>query len=237
MANTWIKLQTSTPDKAEVLKIARIMGVSKYDAMGRLAKFWIWLDGVCVDGVVDGVVDADIDMLVDHNEFSNALHQVGWIICDNEKERITIPNFEVHNGDSAKKRAQKSKRQAGWRQKNDAPVDVVVDVVVDAPVVKPPSTREEKRREENIKEQFESMWISYGRRGSKKIGLERYLKLSDEDLSLVADHYPKYVTSNDLQFRAYIEKYIGQRLFEGVIIEDSKSAGFNYNPKTITVPR
>ncbi len=144
MSGEWIKVEISTADKPEVLKMARMLGIDRDAVFGKLIRFWAWIDVQCVDGVVDGVVDADIDSICHQTGFSAALCAVNWLICDAEREQIMVPNFGRHNGESAKKRALKNDRQAKWRSKT-------VDVPVDATPSTTASTREEKRRED-IKE-------------------------------------------------------------------------------------
>ncbi len=138
MSGDWIKIESATPNKPEVIKIARTLGITKDDSIGKLMRFWLWLDAVCVDGVVDGVVSTDVDAVVGMDGFANALKSVNWLDFDDNSETITIPNFERHNGETAKKRALKNKRQAKWRQNKDAKVDT--------PASTNASTREEKRR-------------------------------------------------------------------------------------------
>ena len=105
-------------------------------------RFWMWLDSNSVDGRVDSVVSTDVDAVVDCAGFAQALISVGWLSCDDALEVITTPNFGNHNGETAKKRALKNKRQSKWRNK-----DVIVDGPVDASVSTSTSTREEKKRE------------------------------------------------------------------------------------------
>lgn len=64
---------------------------------------------------------------------------VGWLKYDAETETIHIPNFTRHNGESAKKRALNTERQARWRNAH-----------VDASVTQ--AALPEKRREEYIKD-------------------------------------------------------------------------------------
>lgn len=144
MAGEWIKLEHATEDKPEVLRMARRLKLDRDLVLGKLVRFWCWLDANCVDGVVDGVVSTDVDALVSQDGFAAALEAVGWLECDDTHECIRIPNFDDHNSESAKKRALKGKRQTSWRRKRDASVDGPVD----APPSTPASTREEKRREE-----------------------------------------------------------------------------------------
>jgi hypothetical protein len=140
MAGDWIKFETSTLTKPEVLKLARITGLDRHAVVGRLLVFWTWCDTNAVDGVVDACVDATVDALVDAQGFAQALQQVGWLQIDNGTERLTVPRFDRHNGKSAKNRVLKTERQAKWRASSSAKT---VDACVDAP----PSTREEKRRD------------------------------------------------------------------------------------------
>ena len=134
----WIKVESPTPCKPEVLRIAKIMGVTADDAFGKAMRFWLWLDGVSVDGLVDGLAPHDVDAVLNASGFCDALVAVGWLEYDESNERLTVPNFERHNGESAKARALRARRQANWRRNR-------VDGSVDGRA----STREEKRREEN----------------------------------------------------------------------------------------
>lgn len=138
MAGEWIKVELSTADKPEILRMARLLSIDKDAVFGKLIRLWAWFDKNSVDGVVDGVVDADVDSLCHQKGFTVALVSVGWLVVDKDAERVTIPKFDRHNGESAKKRILKNERQSRWRQNKEQNVD--------APVSTQASTREEKRR-------------------------------------------------------------------------------------------
>ena len=140
MAGEWIKVEAATADKPEVLRIARILDIDRDCVFGKLLRLWAWIDTNSVDGVVDGVVDADIDRICYCPGFTAACVSVGWLVYDHAAERVALPNFDRHNGETAKQRAMKNRRQAKWRENVGVPVD-------DAASTKA-STREEKRREE-----------------------------------------------------------------------------------------
>lgn len=140
MAGEWIKVEVATADKPEVLRIARILKIDQDAAFGKLIRLWSWMDANSVDGVVDGVVDADVDRLCHCTGFTEACVSVGWLYYDAEAERMTLPNFDRHNGETAKKRASKNRRQAKWRAGVDGSVDTKASTGA--------TTREEKRREE-----------------------------------------------------------------------------------------
>lgn len=140
MAGEWIKVEAATADKPEVLRMARLLKIDRDAVFGKLTRLWAWFDSNSVDGVVDGVVDADIDRICYCEGFAAACVAVGWLKYDADAERASLPNFERHNGETAKQRALKNRRQANWRKS--------VDAAVDTPPSTKASTREEKRREE-----------------------------------------------------------------------------------------
>jgi hypothetical protein len=117
MAGEWIKMELSTADKPEVMRMARILGVDRDLVLGKLIRLWAWFDRNSVDGVVDGVVDSDMDDIAMQNGFIDALCQVGWAVYDKENFRVMLTNFDRHNGETAKKRAMKNQAQSKWRNK------------------------------------------------------------------------------------------------------------------------
>lgn len=134
MAGDWIKVEACTPGKAEVIRLSRLLSMKHDEALGVVVRFWVWADTNTVDGVVDGVASTDVDAVLSCPGLCAALQMVGWLEIDKEKERIKIPKFSRHNGESAKKRALTNRRQAKWRN---------AIASTDA------STREEKRRVRN----------------------------------------------------------------------------------------
>lgn len=142
MAGDWIKMTHSLCDKPEVRRIARMIQCDVDTVVGKLHRFWCWIDDATVDGVVDGVVSTDVDDIVRKEGFADALESVGWVSFDGENERLEVPNFDSHNGQTAKKRGQKNKRQAKWRKAKDGGVDDSASTSKSSKA----STREEKRR-------------------------------------------------------------------------------------------
>ena len=148
MAGEWIKVEASTAEKPEVLRIARILKIDRDSVFGKLIRLWSWIDTNSVDGAVDGVVDDDIDQLCHCPGFAAACVAVGWLTCDSATERVVLPNFDRHNGETAKHRSLKSRRQAKWRAGAGDHVDG--DASTSA------TTREEKRREEKNKSKIKN---------------------------------------------------------------------------------
>lgn len=133
MAGDWIKVEHATPDKPEVWKLAELLGCSPNEALGLLIRMWIWFDQQSVDGNAGGVTGVTLmkrlDALLSRPGFAKSLEIVGWLTADG------MPNFDYHNGESAKKRALTQKRVKKHR-KEKRNVDVTATALP------------EKRREE-----------------------------------------------------------------------------------------
>lgn len=114
----WIKVRDNLVDDPTVGRICIATKLDKYAVVGRLVKLWAWADQYTTDGNADvtlGYVDSMLDCL----GFADALVLVHWLEVP-ENGRIRIPNFERHNGKSAKKRALTANRVQAHR--SNAPV-------------------------------------------------------------------------------------------------------------------
>lgn len=143
----WIKLETSTTDKPEVIKMARILRIDQDAVVGKLVRVWSWADQHSVDGCNVSITEAYIDRLTAAKGFAKALREVGWL--EGEDGSLTFPRFDRHNGNSAKARALESEAKRLRRQMSDnrgSNVGQMSDTLSD-----PASDqrREEKRRSNN----------------------------------------------------------------------------------------
>jgi hypothetical protein len=140
MAGDWIKIQHATCDKPEMSVIAERLGIDPDAVLGKCVRFWVWLDAQSRNGHALRVTKMGIDRVVFVTGFADALIEVGWL--EHDGELFNVPNFDMHNGKTAKHRALGNARQKVSRSCH-APS-----------VTKTPSerdkivTREEKRREE-----------------------------------------------------------------------------------------
>lgn len=141
MAGDWIKMEACTPEKAEVLAITATMGWEDCDmTVGKLFRMWRWFDQQTVDGNAPSVTKALLDRIVGVTGFCDAMASVDWLVINDGG--ISLPNFENHNGATAKSRAQGAKRAAKLRGSDKSNAATVTPTVTDA------LPREEKRREE-----------------------------------------------------------------------------------------
>lgn len=114
MAGDWLKIETSTPDKPEVLRLAALLGITPDDAFGKCFRFWRWADSQTVDGVLRGVTCDTIDALIHCRKFADSLSEVGWLAT--KRGALCIPDFGKHMSESAKRRALTARRVTKHRR-------------------------------------------------------------------------------------------------------------------------
>ena len=133
MAGDWIKVETTTPDKPEVFVIAEALGTEPDAVLGKLIRLWVWADQQTYDGNAATVTRALLDRVAGAAGFAEAMILAGWLT--DTPGGLVFPNFDRHNGQSAKSRGLTAKRVAAHKAKKG-----------NAPIVTTALPREEKRR-------------------------------------------------------------------------------------------
>jgi hypothetical protein len=110
----WIKIETHTPDKAEIRQIARLCRCSKAEAFVAFFRVYVWLDEQTETGHVDYFTPADADEIGALPGLGDALEAVRWITFS--AAGAVVANWERHNGQSAKKRCLAAERIKRFRQ-------------------------------------------------------------------------------------------------------------------------
>ncbi|MEI8290762.1 MAG: hypothetical protein WCH99_14945 [Verrucomicrobiota bacterium] len=115
----WIKIETHTPDKAELRQIARLCNCTKADAFLAFFRVFVWLDEQTEDGHVDYFTPADADEIGGLPGLGTALESVHWIMFS--PGGAVVANWERHNGKSAKKRIIEAERSRRYRERQGLP--------------------------------------------------------------------------------------------------------------------
>ena len=105
----WIKIETHTPEKAEIRHIARLCHCTKAEAFLAFFRVFVWLDEQTEDGHVDFFTAADADEIAGLEGFGDALQEVRWITFG--PTGAVVANWERHNGQSAKRRCLDAERK------------------------------------------------------------------------------------------------------------------------------
>lgn len=93
--------------------MAELLGLPELHVVGCLWKVWSWADQNTVDGNAICVTDVTLERYTGVTGFAYAMREVGWL--KGENGALCLPNFEEHNGQTAKKRAQTQVRVAKHR--------------------------------------------------------------------------------------------------------------------------
>lgn len=206
MAADWIKMRVNLRDDPAVISVAISLGIEEDTVVGKLHRLWSWADQHAKEGVAT-VSPQWLDRYLGAPNFCERLSEVGWMKIENDK--VSFPNFDRHNGKSAKTRLYSAERKRVSRKchKNVTKMSQknVTDVTqhtaqhvtnfCDKSV-----TREEKRREEKNKDknplppfpenlktpEFETAWSNWQTYRTEKrktltpSTIERQLKMLSE---------------------------------------------------------
>lgn len=151
MAGDWIKMELCLPDKPEVLAMSALTGMEPDLIVGKCFRVWRWFDQHTEEGNAVGVTLVTLGYAIGNGlsstAFLDALKAVGWI--DETHEGVRLPNFDRHNGETAKKRALTAKRVAKHKSSANAKGNAGGNAKGNAINVTEALPREEKRREED----------------------------------------------------------------------------------------
>lgn len=141
MAGNWIKFDTCTSDKPEVWAIATSLGIDPDAVVGKLLRVWAWFDDHSEKGNAPIVTRALLDRKVGVTGFVTAMIEAGWM--EENDGTLSLPNFDRHNGQTAKNRILTAKRVAAHKKGN-----AEGNAKGNAAIVTEALPKEEKRREE-----------------------------------------------------------------------------------------
>jgi len=140
---SWIKLEQNTPDKPEVANMAEALGIDQDAVVGKLLRLWIWADQNSLSGNDIGVTKTFLDRISFQPGFADALLLVGWL--HQTEHGYQLPNFDRHNGQTAKKRALSAQRMARSRARKKA-LEAEQSETLAEPKTAPPDQPSKKNR-------------------------------------------------------------------------------------------
>jgi hypothetical protein len=176
MAGDWIKFECQTSDKPEVWQMAEVLKCDADLIVGKLLRIWSWFDAHTESGKLaepnDQDKDADnrscngdsvtkkqncnvpsvtkllLDRKVGMSGFCDVMISVGWMV---ERDgQISLPNFDRHNGKTAKTRAMTGRRVASHRLIKASGNGQSVTKVTQGALAREEKRREEKKEKKQI---------------------------------------------------------------------------------------
>lgn len=135
----WIKMRLDLQSHPKVVRILSATQADKFRVIGGLHAVWAIFDTHSEDGLLHGYTPVALDHVIGWTGFAQAMMDVDWLSWDGS-QTLSMPEFQEHNGQSAKRRAEDQKRKRDER-KSPQSVRKVSEVNADKK-----RTREEKRR-------------------------------------------------------------------------------------------
>lgn len=110
----WIKMGTGLRDHPKVVRMAGMLKADCLKVVGALHAVWSVFDEHSPDGLLEFYTLRVMDEKVGWRGFSQAMQAVGWLI--ESEHGLEAPDYEEHNGPSAKRRALDTRRKSTTRE-------------------------------------------------------------------------------------------------------------------------
>lgn len=147
MAGDWIKMGTGLRSHPKTVRIMSALQADRLRVVGALHAVWCVFDQHSPDGFLAGYTPEVMDSEIGWAGFSAAMMAVGWLNATSEG--LSVPEYQEHNGPTAKRRALDTKRKSDIRATPSAESPKTVREMSASEADKM-TTREEKRREKKV---------------------------------------------------------------------------------------
>ena len=192
MAGDWIKMRIGLEHSPEVIQLSSSLDVAETQVVGCLFKLWTWADQHCENGNAVGVTYFWIDRYLGLDGFAVALADVGWL--SESDLGLLIPNFDRHNGKSAKLRAKTNQRVAEHRKRNGETVTERAPNALPEKRIKEKKTKNTKKRYSPLFESFWELWPAQRKQGKAAAAkaFEKAIKTEPaENIVTAAENFAK----------------------------------------------
>jgi len=113
---SWLKMSTGLRDHPKVVRMAGMLKADCLRVVGGLHAAWSVFDEHSLDGLLEFYTLSTMDEKVGWRGFSKAMQAVGWLI--ESESGLQVPDYEEHNGPTAKRRALDQKRKKTGREED-----------------------------------------------------------------------------------------------------------------------
>jgi hypothetical protein len=162
MAGDWLKMRVNLQSHPKVVRIMSALNADKlrtnvqewsdkFRVVGGLHAVWGVFDQHSVDGRLNGYTLDALDHIIGWEGFSKAMRDVNWLIEDGP-ETLVLPEFDEHNGQSAKRRSEDTKRKRESRKSPQNVRRMSADDADKTTTESGPEKRREEKREDQEQE-------------------------------------------------------------------------------------
>lgn len=174
MAGDWIKMRSDLRRHPKVVRMASALDADKFRVIGGLHAVWSLFDEQTEDGLLEGYSPKALDDEIAWPGFADAMQAIGWLEYD-EEYGLFAPEFDEHNGQSAKRRAQETKRKRKERAEDKDAQEDGHSSASDADKKRTKSGLDKREESSSLRSEdtaeFELAWQAYPKRpGASKAG-------------------------------------------------------------------
>jgi hypothetical protein len=179
---SWIKMRTDLRDHPKVVRMASALKADRLRVIGGLWAVWGTFDTHSPDGLLEGYTPESLDEGLGWKGFAAAMVAVKWLSVAHDG--LSMPDYEEHNGSSAKRRSQDTKaKKAGRDADKSAHGSWTPDGQMSASEADKSGTRVRLDKEEEIPPtpkgegrfpDFWSSWPNTDRKADRKKCLEKW---------------------------------------------------------------
>lgn len=112
----WIKLTCDLPDKWQTRRLARVLKLKVDDVIGKLFRFWVYVENQSTNGFIPRLDADDLDGIVGKKGFALALAEVGWLAFD--ADGLRVPHFDEYMGAASREREAAAERMRRQRERD-----------------------------------------------------------------------------------------------------------------------
>lgn len=209
MAGDWIKMRSNLRRHPKIVQISSALKADRLRVVGGLHAVWCLFDEHSEDGRLCGYTPSAIDEEIGFPGFSDLMIAIGWLNWDGN-DGLSLPEFDTHNGASAKRRAQEADRKRAERASYADSTQRGGNLSASDADKK--RTREEKRREEKNTPKppagglrmFEEFWTAWPKSERKHDKVKCAKKWRENALDDVAEQILA-----DIEVKRQTEKWRG----------------------------
>lgn len=129
---SWIKIETTFPRKPVVFVVASRLNMEPNTVIGALVSLLCWADGVAEDGCLGFCDPSFVDHVTACSGLGAALMDAGWLM-KGDGDKLYLNNWDIHNGECAKKRAMRARRNEKYYDKSKTQASLNNALNQDAP--------------------------------------------------------------------------------------------------------
>lgn len=147
MAGDWLKMRRDLQRHPKVVRMASALDADRFGVIGGLHAVWGVFDEHSEDGTLEGYTPKAMDDAIGWPGFSAAMLSVHWLSFQ-EHEGLAVPEFDEHNGQSAKRRATETKRKRLEREAEERAQEDRTPSASDADKKRPREEKNSSSKEE-----------------------------------------------------------------------------------------